>query len=100
MSEDVYTKLREFMDKLPGGYPVTDSGVELKILRKLFSPDDAELVMSLRFEAESVPVIAGRLGMDESQAARRLAAVPLAALGTVCVLKFGSQFARFLGGAQ
>ncbi len=45
MSEEVYVRLREFLDKLPGGYPETDSGVEIRILKKLFSPEDAELTM-------------------------------------------------------
>jgi hypothetical protein len=34
MAEDIYLELREFMDTMPGGFPATDSGVELKILRK------------------------------------------------------------------
>ena len=41
MGEDVYTKLREFLDKLPAGYPATDTGVEIKILKKLFTPEEA-----------------------------------------------------------
>jgi hypothetical protein len=27
MSQDVYIRLRGFLDKLPSGYPATDSGV-------------------------------------------------------------------------
>ncbi|UCD57224.1 MAG: 4Fe-4S binding protein [Candidatus Hydrogenedentota bacterium] len=72
MGEDVYTRLREFLDKLPGGYPPTDTGVEIKILKKLFTPQDAELTMKLKSEPEEVSVIAKRLGMDESEAAEKL----------------------------
>ena len=42
MGEDVYLKLREFMNTLPAGYPSTPSGVEIRILKKLFSPEEAE----------------------------------------------------------
>ena len=41
MNEDVYVKLREFLDTVGSGYPVTPTGVEIKILKKLFSPDAA-----------------------------------------------------------
>ena len=31
MSEDVYARLREFLDKLPAAYPATPTGVEIEI---------------------------------------------------------------------
>jgi ferredoxin/predicted transcriptional regulator len=64
--------LREFLDKLPGGYPETPTGIEIKILKKLFSPEDAELTMKLKPEPESVASIAERLGIDESATAEKL----------------------------
>jgi ferredoxin len=67
MSEEVYTRLREFLDNLPGGYPKTPSGVEIRILKKLFTPEDAELTMKLPREPEEVSTIAERLGMDEKE---------------------------------
>ncbi len=72
MNDDVYTRLREFMDKLPGGYPETPTGVEIKILKKLWTPDEAELTMQLKNEPEEVSVIAGRVGMDEAGLAEKL----------------------------
>ena len=30
VSTDVYTRLREFMDTLPAGFPATPTGVEIK----------------------------------------------------------------------
>jgi len=75
MSEDVYTRLREFMDKLPAGYPETPTGVEIKILKKLWSPDEAELTMKLKNEAEEVPAIAQRIGVDEKELADKLEAM-------------------------
>ena len=72
MSEDVYTRLREFLDALPGGFPTTDTGVEIKILKKLYSPEEAELTMKLKEEPEEVSDIANRIGMDESELAQKL----------------------------
>jgi ferredoxin len=72
MSEDVYLRLREFMDELPAGYPATPTGVEIKILKKLFTPEQAELTMQLSKEPEEVQAIAARLGMDETELAQKL----------------------------
>ncbi len=39
----VYRKLQQHLDKFPIGFPPTDSGVELRILRYLFTEAEAEL---------------------------------------------------------
>ncbi len=75
MSKDVYGKLREFLDKMPGGYPATETGVEIKILKKLFNPEEAEATMNLTAMPEAVPVIAERLKMDENEASIRLESI-------------------------
>ena len=38
---DVYEKLAQHLDNLPPGYPRTESGVEMRILRRLFTPKEA-----------------------------------------------------------
>ena len=45
MTMDIYKQLADHLDQLPGGYPPTESGVELRILRRLFTPQQAELVI-------------------------------------------------------
>jgi hypothetical protein len=72
MGDDVYIRLREFMNTLPAGYPSTPSGVEIRILRKLFSPEEAELTMQLKNEPEEVPAIAARLGVEQAELGQRL----------------------------
>jgi Na+-translocating ferredoxin:NAD+ oxidoreductase subunit B len=72
MEEDVYRQLRTFLDKMPAGFPETPTGVEIKILEKLFTPDQAELVMKLKNEPEPVPDIAARIGMDGAELAGAL----------------------------
>ncbi len=70
--DEIYARLREFMDRLPGGFPSTESGVEMKILRKLFSPEDAEMVLCMTRHAEPAASIAERRGIPESEAAKKL----------------------------
>ena len=59
--ESIYEKVRERLDKFPQGFPKTESGVELEILKTLFSPEEAELLL---FLSPAVPkpasTIAGR----------------------------------------
>lgn len=72
MGDEVYIKLREFLDALPGGFPATDTGVEMKILRKLFTPADATMALRLTPKPETVETITGRCGLDVSEAEERL----------------------------
>jgi electron transport complex protein RnfB len=58
---DVYTRLARALDALPNGYPATESGVELEILRKIFSLDDAAMAVKLKAIPESPAVIARRV---------------------------------------
>jgi Pyruvate/2-oxoacid:ferredoxin oxidoreductase delta subunit len=69
---DVYEKLAQHLDNLPTGYPRTESGVEMRILKKLFSPEEAEIAMLLSIMPEPVTDIACRSGMDESVLAEPL----------------------------
>jgi len=59
--KDVYTKLRERLDTYSFGFPVTESGIEMAILKKLFSEDDANLFLELSQKLESADDIAKRL---------------------------------------
>jgi Fe-S-cluster-containing hydrogenase component 2 len=58
---DVYTRLARALDKLPSGYPATEDGVHLDILRKIFSPKDAAMTLRLKPVPEPVEVIARRI---------------------------------------
>ena len=70
--DDVYRRLAEHLDRLPAGFPPTESGVELRILKRLFTPEQAEIAASLSAMPEPVPVIAERLGRDEAELAEAL----------------------------
>ena len=70
---DVYEKLAQHLDNLPSGFPRTDSGVEMRILKRLFSPDEAEVAAKLTMMPEPVAGIAQRTDMDEVELAGMLA---------------------------
>jgi NAD-dependent dihydropyrimidine dehydrogenase PreA subunit len=62
MPTDVYHKLAQHLDNLPAGYPATKSGVEIRILKQLFTPDEAALSLHLTLIAENARVLARRAG--------------------------------------
>ncbi len=60
MSEEIYHNLAKVLDTLPNGFPTTDSGVEIKLLKKIFRPEDAELFCDLRLDFETAQQISER----------------------------------------
>jgi Fe-S-cluster-containing hydrogenase component 2 len=72
---DVYQRLAEHLDNLPAGFPATASGVELRILRRLFSTAEAEIAMGLTMMPESAEGIAARLGKQADELAPALEAM-------------------------
>ena len=61
-NEQVYVKLQKHLDKQAVGFPATQSGVELKILKHIFSPEDAEIACCLSYKFESPETIFERAG--------------------------------------
>jgi Na+-translocating ferredoxin:NAD+ oxidoreductase subunit B len=70
--EKVYRNLAKHLDNLPGGFPATESGVELRILRRLFSPEEAALATHLTLIPEEARVIGRRAKRPASETAARL----------------------------
>ena len=62
MSKDPYEQLREFLDQFPIGFPKTDSGVEIKILKRLFTKEQTEIAVLLSPIPEEAAQIAVRTG--------------------------------------
>ncbi len=61
---EVYKRLAERLDNLPNGFPPTEDGAELKLLARLYTPEEAELASQLLIKLESASQIASRLGLD------------------------------------
>ncbi len=68
MAKNVYERLAQHLDKLPGGFPPSPGGVELRLLKRLFTPKEAKLAMHLTLNREEAEIIArrARLGLDEA----------------------------------
>ena len=60
------------MARLPAGFPRSESGVELRLLRRIFRPDQAELAMHLALAREEPRAIARRAGIPVAEATERL----------------------------
>ncbi len=72
MEKQIYDKLAEHLDNLPGGFPRTKSGVEIRILKRLFTLDDAKLAVHLTLIPEEARVVARRAKIPVEEASRRL----------------------------
>jgi Na+-translocating ferredoxin:NAD+ oxidoreductase subunit B len=62
MKDEVYKKLAKVLDTLPNGFPSSENGVEIKLLKKIFDPDQAELFCDLKLIFETSQQIAERTG--------------------------------------
>lgn len=75
MTEEIYRKLAHHLDELPAGFPATESGVEIRILKRLFTPEEAELALHTTLIPEEARVIARRAGITKDEAEERLHAM-------------------------
>lgn len=62
MDDAIYKKVAKVLDTLPNGFPSTESGVEIKLLKKVFTREQADLFCDLRLTFETVEEIAKRTG--------------------------------------
>jgi len=62
MNDEAYYRMAKVLDTLPNGFPATESGIEIKILKKVYTPEEAELFCDLRLPPETAAQIAARTG--------------------------------------
>ena len=72
MDMTIYKQLAERLDSLPNGFPPTPDGIELQLLAKLFTPEEAELASKLRLTRESPAQLAERIGGEPAQLRKQL----------------------------
>jgi len=60
-AEDIYRKLQRHLDRMPVGFPATESGVEIRILRHLFTPEEAAIALAVSVIPEPANVVHKRL---------------------------------------
>ena len=51
MSQTIYEKLRKQIDQYSVGFPKTESGVEIKLLKKLYTEEEAALYLDLKYRS-------------------------------------------------
>jgi electron transport complex protein RnfB len=85
MNDDIYCRLADALDRLPNGFPRTKSNVEIRILAKIFTPEEAALVGQLTSKLETAAAIAERAGLKPSEVGSRL--IALAKRGLVWIDK-------------
>jgi electron transport complex protein RnfB len=72
MLDPIYRKLAERLDAIPNGFPSTASGAELRLLAKIFTPEEAALASVMRLTPEPAAEIAARAGIEPREAGRIL----------------------------
>jgi NAD-dependent dihydropyrimidine dehydrogenase PreA subunit len=72
MSDIVFEQLAEALDKLPNGFPRTPSMIEIRILKKIFSPEQAALASQLGGSFETIDEFSKRAGLSVEQAGKQL----------------------------
>ena len=84
---ELYKMLRDRLDTMATGYPATESGVEIRILKQLFSEEDAALFLAMSTEPQTADAYASRLGTDLVSIASQLE--DMAGRGLIFRLKEG-----------
>jgi len=72
LADKVYEQLAKALDRLPNGFPRTSSNIEIRILKKIFSPGEASIASQLRGAMEPVDVIAKRTKLSDDEAEAKL----------------------------
>ena len=55
--KNIYRNLQKHLDKQPVGYPATKSGSDIRVLKGLFKPEEAEIAMKLNYKPRSLEQI-------------------------------------------
>ena len=67
MSNDVFRRVKDKMDSLSVGYATTPSGVEMKIIAKLFDEGEAEMYLNLTEDLQTGRDIAEKINHDTDE---------------------------------
>ncbi len=67
MADDIYYTLRDKIDQLGVGFATTESGVEIKILKKLFTEEEAEMYLNLTEDLQTAEEISKKIGRDPAE---------------------------------
>ena len=57
----IYRQLQKYLDRLPAGFPEVESGLDIRLLKRLFTPEEAGLAIQLSMKPEPLRRIYGRV---------------------------------------
>lgn len=72
MEREIYRRLAQRLDTIPNGFPSTASGVELRLLAKIFTLEEVTLASEMRLAYEPADQIAARANVEPKTAYRTL----------------------------
>ncbi|MCD6425854.1 MAG: 4Fe-4S binding protein [Anaerolineales bacterium] len=72
MTAGTYKKMAGKLDTMPHSYPATESGIEIRLLEKIFTPEEALLGAEMFYTKEPASAIAARANVTEKEARRTL----------------------------
>lgn len=52
--EGIYRQLQQHLDRLPAGFPKVESGLDIRLLKRLFTPEEAQLATALSLKPETL----------------------------------------------
>ncbi|MGO4884738.1 MAG: hypothetical protein ACLP59_28540 [Bryobacteraceae bacterium] len=61
-SETLYRRLQQHLDRMPVAFPPTRSGVEIRILKRLFTTEETEIALELSAIPEPAATVHSRFG--------------------------------------
>lgn len=93
MREEIYRRLADHLDQLPGGFAPSDTGAELRVLQRLFTPTESELATHLTLDPETASAIAERAGLPADETEQRLA--EMARKGLIFSIHVGDGSVRY-----
>ncbi len=90
-SESLYRRLQQHLDRMPVGFPATESGVEIRILQRLFTPEQAEIALQLSAIPEPVAAIQKRFDPQSPLEELRTKLDEMARKGILLALPLGHE---------
>jgi len=72
MADDIFRKLQKQLDGYSLGFPKTDSGIEIEILKELFTEEDAGMFLNLSQRLERPEDVASRIERPADEVAAQL----------------------------
>lgn len=72
MTDEVYERLADQLNALPNSFPRTQSGIEIRLLKKIARPEEAWLAGQLGRKMESAAEVSARVGLPVAEVTERL----------------------------